>query len=164
MGSAHGPNTSAARDIVACAPRLPGIDFVLIGSVGDAFERADLPSNVVVRGVVTDAEKALWMELAHFGLNPTLCGSGTNLKLAEYAAAGTLIVSSAFGTRGTDFEPGLHYIPIGAGGLEAALESSSQLDADAAGRLIERAHQYIIEKGDWRHIAADYANALRAVL
>jgi glycosyltransferase involved in cell wall biosynthesis len=36
------------------------------------------------------------------GLNPIDTGSGTNLKLLEYAAAGLPALSTPFGTRGTD--------------------------------------------------------------
>ena len=43
------------------------------------------------------------MDLA---LNPMASGSGTNLKMLEYAATGTPILTTEFGNRGLLFQPG----------------------------------------------------------
>ena len=47
--------------------------------------------------------------LAGAALNPMRWGSGTNLKMLDYALAGTPILSTTFGARGVGFEAGPHY-------------------------------------------------------
>jgi hypothetical protein len=48
-------------------------------------------------------------------------GSGTNLKMLEYAALGTLIISTPFGNRGLDFEHKKHLILAQRSGISSAL-------------------------------------------
>jgi glycosyltransferase involved in cell wall biosynthesis len=58
---------------------------------------------------VSEAEKAAWLARATVGLNPILTGSGTNLKMAEYAAWGLPVLSTAFGARGGIWKEDSHY-------------------------------------------------------
>jgi glycosyltransferase involved in cell wall biosynthesis len=99
MGSAHGPNIDAARVVFETAERLPNVHFLLLGSVCHVVETWERPANVGLAGVVSDVEKACWLDICDVGLNPVISGSGTNLKLIEYAAAGVPVVSTDFGSR-----------------------------------------------------------------
>ena len=111
MGSDHAPNREAVNAIVAVAPQCPEIDFVVMGSVCKCLEGQSLPSNVRCTGLVSDAEKAQYLAMADIGLNPMKGGSGTNLKMAEYAAAGLWMVSTEYGARGF-WDCGVHYTPV----------------------------------------------------
>ena len=75
--------------------------FVILGTVCH-YERlsAALPANVVVLGAVEESAKWMAFAAADIGLNPMEHGSGTNIKLLEYAAAGLVVVSTRFGARG----------------------------------------------------------------
>lgn len=164
MGSAHGPNIEAAHAILAAAAQAPGVDFVLMGSVCHAVADAPRTSNVGLVGVVSDAEKATWLDVAEFGLNPVVSGSGTNLKLVEYAAAGLLVVGTPFGARGSAFVAGEHYLAVENPDLANGLQRALQMPEEARNRIIESAYAAIRQSGDWRGIAAGYVSLLERVL
>jgi glycosyltransferase involved in cell wall biosynthesis len=160
MGSAHGPNIEAAHLVLAAAEQLPDLHFVVMGSVCHTLGDARLPRNVGLLGVVSDAEKDKWLELAEYGLNPILSGSGTNLKLVEYAAAGILIVGTQFGARGAAFTAGEHYLTHAADDLAGGLRAAMGMDAQARQRIIDKAYACIQRNGDWRSIAETYVALL----
>ena len=109
FGSWHPPNIDAARRIVTeLAPAVPEVLFVLAGRHGDALADDVLPANVVLTGVVSDRGRRTLLSLADLALNPMVTGSGTNLKVLEYLAAGVPVVSTPFGIRGLDLVPGEH--------------------------------------------------------
>lgn len=103
MGSAHGPNIDAARVVIEAAAQLPDVHFLLLGSVCGEVRHWERTANVGFADVVSDAEKSAWLDVCDIGLNPVVSGSGTNLKLIEYAAAGVPVVSTEFGVRGIGF-------------------------------------------------------------
>ena len=102
MGSFHPPNIDAAEQIIRMAESLPQYRFVIIGSVADYFTHRPYPANVGFTGEIAEAEKALYLACAHVALNPVRSGSGTNLKMLEYIAAGLPVISTRFGARGLD--------------------------------------------------------------
>jgi glycosyltransferase involved in cell wall biosynthesis len=119
---------------------------------------------VGLAGVVNDTEKANWLEVCDVGLNPVISGSGTNLKLIEYAAAGVPVVSTDFGARGLGFASGREYVSATgdafARGVGAALSF-----APAERKLLARnARQRVEAEADWAPIASTYAQALMQVL
>ena len=111
MGSSHQPNLEAATLITqAAALAPPGWSFVILGGCGQGLERAEGLENLVCPGLVTEEEKSLWLDEVTLGLNPMVSGSGTNLKLAEYAAWGLPVMASPLGARGWDWQPGAQFI------------------------------------------------------
>lgn len=112
IGSGHQPNVEAFFLICRMAAALPDIQFLVVGSVGTQKDvrEAPRPENVHLIGIVSDAVKRILLHAANVGLNPVVSGSGTNLKLVEYAAAGLETLSTPFGMRGTDIplEPCVH--------------------------------------------------------
>ncbi len=103
MGSWHGPNLEAAKLILQLAKARPGHQFWLLGSLCDHPDFQQLPANVVPLGMLPEAEKQVVMSSASAALNPMMSGSGTNLKMLDYAAWGLDIISTPFGNRGIDF-------------------------------------------------------------
>ncbi|MFC7551038.1 hypothetical protein ACFQU7_00045 [Pseudoroseomonas wenyumeiae] len=98
LGSSHPPNVAAARFIVEeLAPRLPEAVFELVGSVCAAVS-SSLP-NVLLRGVVSEEEKAATLGRWSAALNPVESGSGASLKLADYLAYGLPTVNTPHAAR-----------------------------------------------------------------
>jgi len=108
LGSWHPPNVDAAQRIIDFAPRLPDVLFLLVGSHCEAFRRKPVPANVRLMGSVSEDTKRGLISMASVGLNPMLTGSGTNLKLVEYFAAGLPVVSTPIGARGIAAEDFVH--------------------------------------------------------
>ncbi len=104
VGSAFGPNIEAAKTIVTrIAPLCPSVAFVILGGAGDDHavrNAARTVQNVTLTGVVTDDDKARWFERATVAVNPMQSGSGTNIKMFDFMAAGLPVVTTAIGARG----------------------------------------------------------------
>lgn len=100
IGSWHCPNNEAARVIVELADGLPEVGFLLVGSHTGTLRRQPLPANVFLLGEVSDAVKLTVLTTADVALAPLMTGSGTNLKVVEYLAAGIPVVSTLIGIRG----------------------------------------------------------------
>lgn len=103
IGSNYAPNAQAADFIVRIlAPALPHILFVVAGGVGEALAGRPLPHNLRAPGLVFDDKRNLWLHAADIGINPMFGGSGTNIKMLDYMAAGLPIVTTAIGARGIE--------------------------------------------------------------
>ena len=101
MGSNYKPNVEAAEEVVKMARDLPDVEFVIMGSVGNALSSRSIPENVIVTGYVTDDYEAHF-DLADIALNPMTSGGGTNIKLIDYLARSLPVISTPFGTRGLE--------------------------------------------------------------
>lgn len=164
MGSAHGPNIDAARLIVDAAASLRHVDFLILGSVCHVMESWDRPGNVGLAGVVSDAEKAGWLDVCDLGLNPVISGSGTNLKLIEYAAAGVTVVSTPFGARGLGFTAGEEYVAAEGDAFAEGIEAALRLPEAWRASMVARARRCVETSSDWSVIADVYSRALEQVL
>lgn len=102
MGSWHGPNLEAIDFIVRLAPKLPDITFLVAGSGGLKFADEQVPENVIFLGVLDEEEKQIVLAAADVALNPMTSGSGSNLKMLDYMAAGLAVISTPFGARGLE--------------------------------------------------------------
>lgn len=159
IGSNFLPNITAARQVIEMAKQLPDVQFLLIGSLCEAFTGHKLPGNVALLGVITEQEKHRVFSLADVALNPVQSGSGTNLKMLEYMAAGLPVITTLLGSRGICENNGKHF-----------LVSECANMADCIGNLLNNpslaaslAHQaYTLTKSrfDWTQIAANFVNNL----
>jgi glycosyltransferase involved in cell wall biosynthesis len=111
IGSWHAPNLDAVAIIEAMAPKFPDVVFLIAGGVGMAPRKHSPPSNMRFLGKVDDEQRLALLALADVALNPMLVGSGTNLKMLDYLAAGIPVVSTEVGARGLDLISGTHYAP-----------------------------------------------------
>ena len=88
-------------------------------------------------------------------LNPMVSGSGTNLKMLEYAAAGLPIVSTFFGGRGGILQEGTHYVGAEIEDFAAAVcRMAREVAQPACQAMAQQARERATEAGDWRAIAA----------
>ena len=115
------------------------------------------------------------MAQATVGLNPVISGSGTNLKVIEYAACGLIIVSTSLGIRGWEWSPGQHFIKVepnaqslGNGLQEVGkfvAENSSEINSkvgikNSSGTLWKMQVQQL----GWKRLAANFSIALKQIL
>lgn len=104
IGSRAHPNVQAAQAIIhqiMPADVNPSHRYVIVGGAGEAVRSvAQNNSRLTVTGPVEDVWP--WLAAADVALNPMASGSGSNLKLAEYCAAGVAVVTTPFGLRGFD--------------------------------------------------------------
>jgi glycosyltransferase involved in cell wall biosynthesis len=153
MGSGHPPNIDAVRQLFTMAIQLPEIVFIILGNVGGAFDAFAAPRNVWLLGESSETARQIIFEAADIALNPMRTGSGTNLKMLDYFAAGLPVISTAIGARGLPVRDGEHLLirelddfPAAITGL---LRDEIRMDAMAAAARVLVDHDY-----NWRAIGA----------
>lgn len=161
MGSWHPPNVAAAEEMVATAPECPDVVFVLGGRHSDALAGRVLPPNVTATGAVTMAAKDALLRTAGVALNPVRFGSGTNLKILEYLAAGVSVVTTRFGARGIDVVDGEHLIvddDLVEGLARARDDPAATIARSVAGRAL------VEDRYDWRVIAGRFTDVVAGLI
>lgn len=155
LGSAYDPNIEAARLIAdRLAPAFRDVLFVVAGGVGEAFSEADKARhpNLRVTGLLTEEDKLRWLAAADIGLNPMLSGSGTNIKMFDFMAAGLPVLTTPVGARGIDAgaEPVFELrAPADlAQGLASLLSEAARRE-----RLGAQARRFVERFFDWGRIA-----------
>ena len=99
IASNYPPNVEAANYILnVLAPNLPGVSFLIVGGVGDAIKTNQ--QNVIISGRLTEDEKIKYLSASDIAINPMFSGSGTNIKMFDFMAAGLPIISTHTGARG----------------------------------------------------------------
>ena len=163
MGSWHPPNIEAVRHIFEFAEQRPDVRFLVIGSASAAVVRERVPRNVGLMGVVDPETKALVLGAADVALNPMASGSGTNLKMLEYCAAGLPVISTPHGARGLSLRHREHLHVAELSEFVEAIEAARcGAGAGECRARVERARAWVEERYAWRRIAADLADVLRA--
>lgn len=123
VASYHGPNLAAVDAVLALAAQRPQWSFALVGSVCQHMQNQSLPAHVRALGVVSEGALTALLRAADVGLNPMESGSGTNLKMLDYAGHGLLVLSTPVGARGLAFTAGEHYIEAALGDFAQALQA-----------------------------------------
>ncbi len=156
IGSRYQPNIDAAKFIAErLAPSRPDILFIVCGSVGEAFTTDPLwrpPANVRFTGVVDERAKSDYLQAADIALNPMAAGSGTNIKMFDYFAAGLPVLTTPIGARGIDPgpEPCCRCVPLEAFAEELdTLVEQPQTGAD----LARCARTLVEQKYAWERIS-----------
>lgn len=108
LGSDYAPNAEAARFLAeTVAPQRPSTLFVIAGGVGASLTDERPPcfsgSNVFVTGYLTEEEKLDWLRVSDVATNPMFSGSGTNIKMFDFLAAGLPVIATEIGARGIDW-------------------------------------------------------------
>jgi glycosyltransferase involved in cell wall biosynthesis len=167
VGSLHGPNVDALLALLPVARQCPEVLFAVVGSVcesGAILDAGPLPPNVRLLGRVSASELRVWLAAADVGVNPMVSGSGTNLKMLEFAAAGLPMLSTPFGGRGGVFTAGEHYESAE---LDEFAQRLRRILAPACADSLERrasaSRQCVAERGDWRVVARNMSNDLAGI-
>jgi glycosyltransferase involved in cell wall biosynthesis len=103
-------------------------------------------------GVVGDSVVDVALQVCDVAVNPMRYGSGTNLKMLHYLAAGIPVLTSRCGCRGLDLRDGEHLAIAEPEDFAAALENVLAEPA-AAGARSRRARAVMEERFDWRLVA-----------
>jgi glycosyltransferase involved in cell wall biosynthesis len=166
IGSGYGPNTEAAAFLVQeIAPRLPNCSVVIAGGVKDSYQASHgprAPENVRWMGTVAADQRLSFYHAADIALNPMFSGSGTNLKMLDYFAAGLPVVSTPEGARGLELASD-DCIVCPAEQFVSHIEELLN-DPAACEQLGANARQLAIKRYAWSLIAADAAQAVRDLL
>ena len=86
-----------------------------------------------------------YFHIADFALNPVETGSGTNVKMLEFMAAKLPILSTSFGTRGTNLTPEESYLPITFETLGEKIEQSLKIvDRERMSELAYQQNQNLV--------------------
>ena len=127
VASYHGPNLAAADTVLALAAQCADWSFALVGSICQhvqaTHQKRALPANVRLLGVVSEGALTALLRAGDVGLNPMSSGSGTNLKMLDYAGHGLLVLSTPVGARGLAFVAGKHYIEAELSDFAQALQA-----------------------------------------
>ena len=159
IGSNYGPNVEAARFIAGeLAPSLPAVVFALVGGAIDGLVGMKIPANVRKLGVLSEEAKRDWLHAADIAINPMFAGSGTNIKMFDFMAAGLPVVSTAIGARG--IECGSDAIVLcDASDMPAAI--SSLLAEERKVRQMGSIARARVERNfSWESISADLGTVL----
>ena len=160
MGSWHGPNLEAVEDILRDAILAPATRFIVMGSVCEPFRTRLLPANVDLIGQVDVETRNGLLATADVALNPMRSGSGTNLKMLDYFAAGIPVISTLFGARGLTIAAGEDFIAAEDGGLADALAALAGLDEGQLSAMIGSARVLVEAHYSWKGIAERFAEEL----
>ncbi len=159
VGSNWQPNIEAANLVIELAPKSPETTFCIVGSVGDGITR-NYPGNVLVTGMVEDLSE--WFAAADLAVNPMLSGSGSNIKMFEYCAAGLPTVSTHFGARGINDPTGLAIITSELDHFPQSIENL--LSARNLPLRREAARDLAVKNYDWKAIAQTIIDRIESEL
>lgn len=164
-GSYHFPNLAAADAILQFARSLPDIIFLILGSICHYSRLSgSLPANVLSLGTVSESEKWLSFGVSNLALNPMTHGSGSNIKMFEYAAAGLPTLSTNFGARATGLEAGQHYFEAEIEDFPAKLMRLSETEPQQLLDMGRSAKDFVAKRADWSVIGERYRRLVASVL
>jgi glycosyltransferase involved in cell wall biosynthesis len=158
VGSNYKPNAEAVDFIVnVLAHELPGFQFLIMGGVGDPYlqslrSSAELvPRNVKFFGTVDEELRNTIYKASDIAINPMLSGSGTNIKMFDYMAAGIPVISTHRGARGIE-APNDTFIVCEASefvkNIQMVLYNKTLLR-----EMSKKAREFVEDKFDWKIIA-----------
>lgn len=162
MGSWHGPNLEAVEDLIVEAPRCPDTRFVILGSVCLPFKDRKLPANMEMMGAVDMATRDLMLSIADVALNPMRSGTGTNLKMLDYMAAGVPVISTEFGARGLNIINGEHFLCAPTNDLHTTLSQMGSMGETDLEALILAARTRVEEEYSWSVIADRFLEEIKS--
>ncbi|MGY4726326.1 glycosyltransferase [Burkholderia pyrrocinia] len=153
VASWHQPNIEAVRDLDRIAALTPDVLYIVVGSVGGYFKENNeiISENIVFTGLVTEQEKDILLQLADVALNPMSTGSGTNIKMFDYMAAGLPLVTTEVGARGIDLPEGFADV-VSIADFPSAIKKAVRTPRNIQKRI------FVEEKYDWRAVSARYIN------
>jgi glycosyltransferase involved in cell wall biosynthesis len=161
IGSWHPPNIAAVEAIGTVASAMPDVIFLVAGSVGEAFAEPAFPANLRLIGRAENQLLNALTAVSAVALNPMMSGSGSNLKLLHYLAAGVPVVTTPFGARGFEVADGLHARVVELTDFPAAirdlLEDESQQRA-----MVEAGRKLVMSRYGWPIIAENFLSWLDA--
>ncbi|MBI5453467.1 MAG: glycosyltransferase family 4 protein [Deltaproteobacteria bacterium] len=122
-----------------------------------------VPGNVRLFGVVDEDTRKMIYKASDMALNPMSKGSGTNIKMLDYMAAGLPVISTRLGTRGIDVIDGKEALVCPLEDFEGSVKRLMN-DGDLARALGENARKVALERFDWKVISKKLADVITEVM
>ncbi|MCE5229341.1 glycosyltransferase family 4 protein, partial [bacterium] len=168
VASQYGPNNEAADLLIdVLAERFPGLTIGIVGGVGPAWQERHPgrkpPGNVHIFGFVDHEALPAIYAAADIGVNPMRHGSGTNIKMLDYMAAGLAIVTTPTGARGINGRDREHWALADDDCFELALEELIA-SPERRAELGKNARNLAETEYDWPIISGKLAEALRKLV
>lgn len=163
------PNTEAVSYICnELALSLPQYLFLIIGGAGDSYlqackNRNSIPKNVKLYGIVDEETKRNIYNASDIAINPMFKGSGTNIKMFDYLAAGLPTISTPVGARGIEAENGKDFIVCKAEEFKIAIENVFK-NEELFKTLSINGRKLAEEKYDWKKIANKASKIIENVI
>ncbi|MFC1594655.1 glycosyltransferase family 4 protein [Candidatus Omnitrophota bacterium] len=160
IGSNHPPNLEALEFIIfQLQPQLHDFYFLVCGPIGSAFlekhgDSAIKLTNVRFAGLVSEDVKLNLLNAADIAINPMFSGSGTNIKMLEYMAAGIPVVTTPFGARGLEIKNAVHAVIADKKDFAKSIKELYE-DGTLCEELRSNARKLVEEKYDWQKITQD---------
>ncbi|MFZ5376664.1 MAG: glycosyltransferase family 4 protein [Patescibacteria group bacterium] len=112
IASDHMPNMLGLKYLCnTLAPKLPEIDFVVVGRAGTVYS-GDKPENVHFAGVVNETTKKIIFSCSDIAISLTKGGGGSSVKVADYLSYGLPIIANKDGVRGWNLVAGKEVLII----------------------------------------------------
>ena len=167
IGSGYQFNTEAAQFIVEqLAPRLPDVLFVVAGGVGqtltESYLAAHTRENLRVTGFLSDEDRRSYLTACDIGLNPMFGGSGTNIKMFDYMAAGLPAVTTEIGARGIETLAQQAFFVAAPEDFARYVDLLAQHPAIWR-QLSSSSRQLVTELYSWERISASLGTLLRTI-
>ena len=153
IGSWHQPNIEAVELLRGLARELTDCDLLVVGSVCAHPVMADPPANLHALGQLSDAELEVLLGAVDLALNPMNSGSGTNLKMLHYAAAGVPLLGTPFGARGLTLSNGHDLWVAPVANFPHGVRDILATATDSREQRTRRARATAEQDYDWRVIA-----------
>ncbi len=163
IGSCYRCNIQAAERVIEIAEQLPAAKFIILGSLCTVFNERVLPKNIELLGVVSEQVKYHFLSISDIALNPVLSGSGTNLKMFEYMAAGIPIITTLLGARGLPEDNDKYFIISECRDMPSHILNLLNNPALAA-CLAGHAYQLVTTCFAWQQIAGNFAKKLSTII
>jgi len=149
LASGHPPNKEAAQFLLdSVAPALPDIAFLFVGQVCGWFVAHPCPPNALLLGVVSDKAKDFLLQVSDLAVNPMFTGSGTNIKILDYLAAGLPVLTTPIGGRGIHSEEEDALVLCEAEDFVAEIQRLLRSPEDLALRA-SHSHELALRSFDW---------------
>jgi len=157
IGSDYPPNVEAGNYIIdKLSDECPNVFFMITGSVGVNLNSKN-KKNVKIYGMVSDEEKKMLLSASDIAINPMLNGSGTNIKMFEYLAAGLPTISSPVGSRGINNEDA--FIVSELKNFPTEIKKLISND-DLYGKLSANGRKLVERYYDWNEISQKLGNRI----
>ncbi|RXE55917.1 hypothetical protein ABH15_06835 [Methanoculleus taiwanensis] len=159
-GSKHPPNIQAVNEIIKMAKNCKNKDilFLVGGSIGDLYTNQD---NLQFTGYTEDISTLF--KSADIAINPMKSGSGTNLKMLEYLAAGLPTITTKIGGRGLEIIENQTAIISEIDGFLDYIELIKS-DRQLADNLCRHGREWVEENYDWRKIAEKQNKIIQSLI
>jgi glycosyltransferase involved in cell wall biosynthesis len=146
MGSTVKPNLEAVEFIEDLAAQMEGCVFLIVGKAGLYIKKGR--QNVLALGVVSEETKYMALAAADVAVNPVRFGTGSNVKMLEYMAAGLPVVSTPVGARGLHLDGEVIISPR----RDFAASIQSLIENQAFAAELRRTSRTLAEQYNWRNL------------